>query len=249
MANECFGPDLLLQLVHEIKSAGYRFLRFDQPHEQGKCLRLRWDVDISPAGALAAGQLLFEQSVTASFFFQLNAETYSAFSPALLDGIDRLRAQGHGVGLHFDQDLLGEDETILAATLDWFHQCCRKIDRVSSFHRPKPSVLGRSYARFVSAYAAEFFDPQLYLSDSRRSLDFLPRLREWLQEGRTPLQLLLHPAWWEPLDSAEAVWDHLRERRQAELEAYVCKEFSKVFSPILEARREEEFERRKSRQP
>ena len=240
MATFTFGPALLAELVREIQEAGYEFVRFDQPCTAPKSLYLRWDVDISPAGAMQAGELLHQHSVAANFFFQFNAETYSGFSKPVLDGIDRLRGQGHAVGLHFDQELLGEDEEILSCTLDWFHQCCRKIDRMVSFHRPTPSVLGRDYGRFLSTYSSQFFDPERYLSDSRRSLDFRPRLSQWLAQGRTPLQLLLHPEWWEPFDNATAIWKHLRQRRQAELEAYVLKAFAKVFTPVLEALKEEE---------
>lgn len=236
---QSFGYDHLSQIIEEIKAAGYRFGRFDRPPDEGKLFYLRWDVDISPAGALEAGRLLHQQEVVSHFFFQLNAETYSAFTPLVLDGIDELRAQGHAVGLHIDQDLLGEDEDILTRTLDWFGHCCRRVDRVISFHRPTPAVIGRRYQGFFNSYAPEFFSPDTYLSDSRRSLEFRPRLTEWLQAGRSPLQLLLHPEWWEPFASAEAVLDNLQARRAAELEAYVRKAFSKVFTPILDARRQE----------
>lgn len=233
-----FGPKLLEQLVDEIKAAGYSFRRLDEPAQGGKNLWLRWDVDISPAGAFAAGNLLHQQGVRSNFFFQLNADTYSPFSPELLGGIARLQEQGHCVGLHFDQEHLGEDEATLTKTLDWFDSCCTPVDRVASFHRPTPTVLGRSYQGFLNAYSSEFFDPERYLSDSRRSLEFVPRLRDWLSQGRHPLQLLLHPAWWEPLDSPRAIWKHLSERRQKELEDYVRRSFRKVFTPVLDAEEE-----------
>ena len=226
-----FGPALLHDIIDQVEERGYRFARFDQvtPADQ-KWLRLRWDVDISPAGAFTVGKLLHRRGVQASFCFQLNAETYNLLTRSILDGLADLRDRGHAVGLHLDQNLLGEDEEVLSRTLDWFDQCCQKVDRLVSFHRPSPAVLGKAYGSFVNTYASEFFSSECYLSDSRRSLDFLPRLWNWLEEGRTPLQLLLHPEWWEPFDDARAVWQNLRRRRLQELEEYVQKSFSKVFS-------------------
>lgn len=229
-----FGPALLHDIITQVEERGYRFARFDQSTSAGeKWLRLRWDVDISPAGAFSVGKLLHQRGVQASFCFQLNAETYNLLTRPILDGLAELRDLGHAVGLHLDQNLLGEDEQVLSRTLDWFDQCCQKVDRLVSFHRPSATVLGKRYESFINTYAEEFFSSECYLSDSRRSLDFLPRLLDWLKEGRTPLQLLLHPEWWEPFEDARAVWKNLRQRRLQELENYVKSSFSKVFSPEI----------------
>jgi hypothetical protein len=228
-----FGPTLFEAIVERVLAAGYGFARFDRPAPEGKVLRLRFDVDISPPAAFLLGDILAKRGLVATFLVQLDAETYMPFAPEVLDGIDHLRAQGHAVGLHIDQTLIGDDEERIAATLDWFATCVRPIDRVVSFHRPTPAVLGRRYARFASGYAPDFFAPERYLSDSRRSLDFLPRLEAWLEEGRAPLQLLLHPEWWEGHADAAAVWESLRARRRKALEDYALGNFSKVFAAVI----------------
>jgi hypothetical protein len=233
-ATDAFGPAALEAIIKDVLAADYTFARFDRPAGDSKrILRLRFDVDISPLAALLIGDLLHKHGVAATFFFQLNAGTYSAFSPPVLDAIDTLRARGHAVGLHIDQMLLGDDEDRIAATLDWFNTCCRTIDRVVSFHRPAPSVLGRTYTRFTSAYAPEYFSSECYLSDSRRSMAFRPRLAAWLKEGHSPIQLLLHPEWWEPLEDVAAVWQTLRARRLAELEEYALRNFGAVFTSVI----------------
>jgi hypothetical protein len=231
-----FGNDGFERLIDAISAAGYIFARFDvAPPASKSIVRLRFDVDISPAATLNLADILRRRGAAATFLFQLNSETYCIFSRQVLDNISELRGQGHAVGLHIDSSIFCVDESHIAATLDWFSTCCREVDRVVSFHRPDSGVLGRHYASFKSAYSAEFFEAERYLSDSRRSLDFVGRLGEWLDEGRTPIQLLLHPEWWEtPLD-VDGIWNALRRRRMAELEDYVAANFRKVFSPVLKA--------------
>ena len=188
MAEPRFGPELFEAIIGRILAAGYAFARFDRPAPAGRVLRLRFDIDISPPAALLLGDILARRGLPATFLVQLNAETYGAFAPDVLAGIDRLRGQGHAVGLHIDQALIGEDEDRIAATLDWFCACIRPIDRVVSFHRPTPGVLGRRYSRFVSAYASGFFDPERYLSDSRRSLGLRVLIGSFEQGAQLSLQ-------------------------------------------------------------
>jgi hypothetical protein len=229
-----FGNEGFEQLIDTVLAAGYTFARFDIPAtSSGRIFRLRLDVDISPTAALALGDILTRRGLPATFLFQLNTETYCIFSSRVLDSISELRRQGHAVGLHIDSAVFNVDEAHIAATIDWFSKCCRTIDAVVSFHRPDASVLGRRYNAFQNAYASEFFDPEHYLSDSRRSLAFAARLSQWLAEGRTPIQLLLHPEWWETPADADSIWNTLRARRMAELEDYVAVNFRKVFSHIL----------------
>jgi hypothetical protein len=102
-----------------------------------------------------------------------------------------------------------------------------------SFHRPSPAVLGKDFAGFASGYGSLVWGPDKYLSDSRRSEEFHPRLIEWLAEGRTPIQLLLHPEWWHPHGSVEAIWADLQGRRAQELADYMLANFRKVFSPVI----------------
>jgi hypothetical protein len=232
-----FGYEGFERMIDAILAARYGFARFDRaPPAISRICRLRFDVDISPASTLVLGDILQRRSLPATFLFQLNCETYCIFASRILDTIDELRRQGHAVGLHIDSAVFGADEERIAMTIEWFSTCCRRIDNVVSFHRPDMTVLGRRYAKFQNTYAAEFFDVERYLSDSRKSLEFINPLRQWLDEGRTPLQVLLHPEWWESDAEAETVWNTLRARRLAELEDYVTVNFRKVFAPILQDR-------------
>jgi hypothetical protein len=230
-----FGADLLSDILSKAKAAGYTFARFDRPAPGDKVLYLRHDVDISPRNVGVMGRLAQEQGVASNIFFQLNAETYNIFSDEVIHIMRALRAEGHCVGLHIDEVRFGADEDVVRRTIDWFSSCVLPIDDVVSFHRPSGAVLGRRYTSFVNAYDPRFFDPDSYLSDSRRSLAFLPTLAAWLSAGRPRIQLLLHPEWWTGINDDLGIWTELRARRQYELEQYLTTNCRKVFGHVVAA--------------
>jgi hypothetical protein len=230
-----FGPSLFRDILIAAKAADYGFARFDRAPTDGKVIFLRHDVDISARNTLVLGRLAEEQGVQANFFFQLNAETYSIFSDEVIVIMRTLRAAGHCVGLHIDETRFGADEGVIRRTIDWFSSCVLAVDDVMSFHRPSSAVLGKPYASFINAYDARFFSPDAYLSDSRRSLAFLPTLAQWLEAGRPRIQLLLHPEWWTGINDDRAIWTELRDRRQHELEQYLMVNCRKVFGHVIAA--------------
>jgi hypothetical protein len=230
-----FGAGLFAEILAKARAAGYVFARLDRAPAAGKVFFLRHDVDISARNTLVLGRLAQEQGIASNFFFQLNAETYSIFSDEVIDIMRTLRAAGHCVGLHVDEVRFGHDEGNIRRTIDWFSSCVLPVDDVISFHRPSAAVLGKRYTSFLNAYDARFFDPASYLSDSRRSLAFLPTLAEWLATGRPRIQLLLHPEWWTGINDDHALWAELRERRQYELEQYLAINCRKVFGHVIGA--------------
>lgn len=239
-----FGYESFARLLDRVLAAGYRFRRLDEVEgaPTAPLLLLRHDVDISPIAARRLGSIEAARGVCASYFFQLDAGTYSPFAAETLETIRELRAQGHAVGLHIDQRLIGADEAPVARTLEWFSTCVTPLDRVVSFHRPGPTVLGRQYATFVSAYQPSLFSETTYLSDSRRSLEFWPRLEAWLDERRPRIQLLLHPEWWPGTPSMHAFWADLGARRHEELRAFMAANYPRVFGGIIEPPPERTFE-------
>lgn len=229
-----FSEDTFRGILADALRNGYVFARLDEPAPVGrKVFRLRHDVDISPPMAARLGEIEHEHGVRASFLFQLNAETYSFFVSETLDIIRNLRAMGHCVGLHIDEALIGTDERAIEHTFEWVIDRIVPVDRVVSFHRPSPEVLGRRYERFVNAYDERVFDTTSYLSDSRRSLSFHDTLATWMAEGRPSIQLLLHPEWWSEVDSLAQFWRALSSRRTDQLRRYMLNNFPKVFAGLL----------------
>ncbi len=236
MLHQLFTYDAFTSLIQMISEHQYAFVRFDQPLESsaGKLFYLRHDVDISPGTALQLGRIEQAHSVQANFFFQINAETYSPFSLETIHIMEELRGLGHCVGLHIDASLIDPDESAIRSTLEWFHRCITNIDFVVSFHRPEESVLHREFEGFANTYSTSFFSSDRYLSDSRRNPDFYDKLEAWLAQGRTPLQLTLHPIWWYPEPDLPALHQRLRKRRLFELDRYLTKNFKSVFSGLID---------------
>ncbi len=230
-----FSPGLFSEIVAKARAAGYAFARFDRVPAADKIFFLRHDVDISPCNMRLLGRLAQEQGVASNVFFQLNAETYNIFSDEVLDIMRALRTAGHCVGLHIDEVRFGADENVIRRTIDWFASCVAPVDDVVSFHRPSPAVLARSYTSFINAYDPRFFSPDAYLSDSRRSLGFLPALADRLNAGPARIQLLLHPEWWTGINDDLGIWTELRARRQYELEQYLTTNCRKVFGHVVAA--------------
>lgn len=221
-------------IIRRAKERGYSFLRLDCPASVAQPFYLRHDVDISPACALRLGEIAAGEGAASNIFFQLNAETYNPFSARSREIIRKLREMGHCVGLHVDENLIGADGAKVLRSLQWFHDCCEPIDMAVSFHRPSPAVLGKDFAGFANGYGTNVWGEDRYLSDSRRSDAFHARLFSWLDERRAPIQLLLHPEWWSPHESAAAIWSNLKERRLQELAGYMLANFSKVFAGVIE---------------
>jgi len=226
-----FTYESFTSILEEIIKHGYTLLRVDEdpPAEGGKSFYLRHDVDISALAAARVGEIERSLGVVSSFFFLLGADTYNLLDPSNLRIVEKLRSFGHCVGLHIDERIFGTDERIVRHTLAWFKECVGDIDAVVSFHRPTAAVLHRDYAGFMSAYRPAIFSDKRYLSDSRRSDEFYPRLQAWFQEGRSPIQLLLHPEWWYPEQDITRFKSALVERRVREIEGYLSTNFSKVF--------------------
>ncbi len=232
------------ELLDSVASRGYTFARFDAPPADasggtgspaaGRLFYLRHDVDLSALMAATMGEIEARHGVAASFFFQPGAETYNIFAPEVLDIMRRLRGLGHAVGLHVDQDVFSDDGDSVRRTVEWFGECVAEIDPVVSFHRPSETVLSRAFEGFTSAYETRFFGPDSYLSDSRRDGTFSERLVSWLDEGRSPVQLLLHPGWWYEEPDIRAFRDALVRRRSREVEVYLRDHMRKVFGEVVD---------------
>ncbi len=233
-ANPVFTHESFKNIIQFILKYNYIFLRFDEkPFVNKKLLYLRHDVDISPYCAKELGEIEYSLGVKANYFFQINAETYNIFSSNILEIIHSLRSIGHCVGIHIDQLLFKEDEETIYNTLLWFNKYITEIDFVVSFHRPSVSVLGKKYHSFINAYQEVFFSNGNYLSDSRRNKEFYFKLQNYIENDKTPIQLLLHPEWWYPENDIYKFKDLLVKRKTHELEIYLKNNFNKVFGNII----------------
>ena len=191
-----------LALLAEITALGYSCRTFLKADPKQRDLILRHDIDMSLEAGLEMAEAEAETSISATYFILLRSEFYNPNSARNRDRIRRLLQFGHGVGLHFDASLYGEDIDALsnaaAGECEMLEQIAGHAVEVISFHRPAKVLLGLpdSLAGRVHAYQPRYFSEMGYCSDSRGAWNFgLPFEQEAVENGRA-LQLLTHPIWW-----------------------------------------------------
>ena len=194
--------DDYVALLAGLAEMGYRTCGFLDAAPDRPDLILRHDVDMSVACAVAMGEAEAARGVTATYFVLLRSELYNPWSPGSGDGLRRLIALGHMVGLHFDAALYPDDIAQLdRACADECAQLEAIIDRpvtLVSFHRPVPTLRGldRPIGGRRHAYEPRFFEAIGYCSDSNGSWFHGHPLAHIAVRERRAFQLLTHPVWW-----------------------------------------------------
>ncbi|MCS7008008.1 MAG: hypothetical protein NZL88_10690, partial [Gaiellaceae bacterium] len=162
------------------RAGGYRFRTFGEPPQQGD-LFLRHDVDLSLVAALTMAELEAELGVRTTYLLMTESVFYNLASREGVAAIARLRELGHAVGLHAVYPRVELDG---------------RFDRVLSWHNPDPATMSEPVEGAINVYAAPYFSPQTYRSDSnQRWRAGCPH--EELRAGAFPwLQVLVHPEIW-----------------------------------------------------
>lgn len=196
------------EILQAAREGGYRFAVFDHSPEPGD-LFLRHDVDLSLEAAVRMAELEAELGARATYFLMTESVFYNLASSEGREALARLRALGHAVGLHAVHPNAALDE---------------RFDPVLSWHNPVPERMSEPVAGAVNAYAAPWFAPATYRSDSnQRWRGGCPH--EELRAGAFPwLQLLVHPEIWVYPGATmgatmQAMLDAERERRLRQLAA------------------------------
>lgn len=168
------------ELLEAARAGGYRFGRFGEAPREGE-LYLRHDVDLSLEAALRLAELEAEAGATATYFLMTESVFYNLGSRAGREALERLRALGHGVGLH---------AVYPEARLDG------RFDPLLAWHNPEPEYMTAPVEGALNVMAAPWFSPATYRSDSNaRWRSGCPH--EELRAGAFPwLQLLTHPEIW-----------------------------------------------------
>jgi hypothetical protein len=195
------------ELLEAAKEGGYRFASFDGVGPSEGDLLLRHDVDLSLPAAVELAELESEHGARATYFLMTASVFYNLGSPEGVRTVARLRDLGHAVGLHAVHPHVALDD---------------RFDAVVSWHNPDPAVMTDPIPDVVSAYAAPYFDPSAYRSDSNQHWrSGCPH--EELRAGSFPwLQLLTHPEIWvypggTMGETMRSMLDAERERRLRQL--------------------------------
>lgn len=224
-----FDERTLRSLLESVLSKGYSFDVFDKDLSERSFI-LRHDVDISPTAALRLARIESSLDVSGSFFFHLGADTYNIFDSRVIDLMHDISGMNHLVGLHIDNEIFSNEDCIYSVLQSLSDVL--GLRHVVSFHRPNSEILGKRFAKFISAYDEKFFSADNYASDSRMNHEFLPKVNQLLLMGASPVQLLLHPVWWSEVD----IGLELVERRIHDLRRYLALNFGAVFGDYCEDR-------------
>ncbi|MDW8337795.1 MAG: hypothetical protein RMM28_01470 [Thermoleophilia bacterium] len=175
-----FDLDHYQEILEAARAGGYRFRTFGEPPQQGD-LFLRHDVDLSLVAALTMAELEAELGVRTTYLLMTESVFYNLASREGVAAIARLRELGHAVGLHAVYPRVELDG---------------RFDRVLSWHNPDPATMSEPVEGAINVYAAPYFSPQTYRSDSnQRWRAGCPH--EELRAGAFPwLQVLVHPEIW-----------------------------------------------------
>ena len=166
---------------------------------------LRHDIDCEIERALPLARIEAGLGVRSTFFLMIRADLYNIFSESASAAVRQILALGHRLGLHFDMAAYPEldnpadiaqavwrEASILA---DWFQRPVAAV----SFHRPNALALAGDpglTAPLPHTYMTRFTREMQYFSDSQGRWKHGAPLDSAAFHARRPLQILVHPVWW-----------------------------------------------------
>ena len=168
---------------------------------------LRHDVDFSIFGLVQMGQLEREFGHRAIYLFRPDARSYNFESAETFRVIQNLNSMGHEIGLHIDRRshvATTRDQESIVKYFDYVKSRFKLDICFLSWHRPLESDLGNSelFYGLQSLYSNEYWDRDIYLSDSAGNWDATKESKLLsLLGGKAYFQLLIHPEWWLDADA------------------------------------------------
>ncbi|HEX9931942.1 MAG TPA: hypothetical protein VGB08_03795 [Allosphingosinicella sp.] len=210
-----FSTDEFRALAGAFSGAGYRFGTFTD-YEPERTVILRHDIDFSLDYAAELAEVEAELGIRASYFFMLSTHFYNCLSGAGRAAIERIKALGHVVSLHFDPVIHPDLDAGFALERSIFEANFGPIE-VVSIHRPGVFLedSNRDLGGCLHTYQDRLFKELRYVSDSAGAFRHgHPLESDAFRDGRS-IHLLLHPIWWvnRPAQPAcDRIVEFLRER-------------------------------------
>lgn len=190
-------------LVKMVLEHGYEIVDYhDYAKVERPCI-LRHDVDCSLDHALELAE--FEAKIPvgggikSTYFVLLTSDFYNVFSEKSHRILQSILANGHEIGLHFDEARYedGDIRRHVEEEADLLGKAVGQKITTVSMHRPSPETLGRDlqFGTIVNSYGTTFFHDFKYVSDSR--MHWREDLEEIVQSEKYPsLHILTHPFWY-----------------------------------------------------
>src|SRR3954451_13199291 len=162
-----YSADAYRALLAGLLAGGCRFARFvDGPPSGGRTIYLRHDVDYSLELAVELAEINSELGVQATFFVQVRAELYNVFAPEEAARIQRLRALGQRLALHYLPAEAGEDDADgIRHDLELLRRVEPDVDHAFAWHRPMAGFGTRpelDVPGLVNVYGRRFFREMPY---------------------------------------------------------------------------------------
>ncbi len=191
-------------LLRKIRGKGYQIADYKNWQESDRCVILRHDIDNDIGKAVKLSKIERLRGVSSTYFVLLTSDSYNVFSKKSNDGLKQILANGHTIGLHFDEvrypelsgDIEAVKEKIVEETEILSGVIGSKVDIVS-MHRPSRLVLDADLdiPGIINSYGRTFFKEFKYLSDSRhRWRESVEKIIE--SEEYKRLHILTHAFWY-----------------------------------------------------
>jgi hypothetical protein len=200
-----FSYNGYLNLIKDVREAGYEIAGYHDWKKKEKPCILRHDIDFSLEKALEFAEVEQEQRIISTYFVLLTTDMYNAMSKEAGRKIRAIMKMGHEIGLHFDETgLFRENRDYMGGLLEKIkfereilEQIIGENVNVISMHEPSKQFLESNLEipGMVNSYSNEFFNQFKYCSDSMRI--WHENIQKDLKDGKyTKLHILTHPIWW-----------------------------------------------------
>lgn len=204
------------RMIELLDRKGYIITNYEEFSKYERCVILRHDIDYDMKKAVKFAEFEKSLNVHATYMVLVTSDFYNVFSKEVSNNIAQIRAMGHDIGLHFDeQKYLGEKENIskrIIEEINLLRQAtgCKNIKTVS-MHRPSKECIKTNIVyennEIINTYNNLFFKEFKYVSDSRMHwrepvLDYINSM----QYNR--LHILTHSFWYE--DREEKIDEKLK---------------------------------------
>lgn len=196
-----------LNLVNDIKEAGYEIVDYHNYRNTAYPCILRHDIDFSIRRAYNMAEIEVKNDIRSTYFVLLTSKMYNPFTKSSRDYIKEIAKMGHEIGLHFDETVYdikcddGYADNVAGHILrekSYLEDILGNKIKSVSMHQPSDEFLNRDMVipGLVNSYSHLFFRDFKYCSDSMREWHF--DIQQHLKKKTYPkLHILTHPIWWE----------------------------------------------------
>lgn len=195
---EEFTYDYYCNILEQMKTIS-KIYDFKSADSDLKCgYILRHDVDFNIKKAYRMCKIEKDMNVTSTYFILVTSDLYNILSYENKNILKDMVSNGFEIGLHFDPTVYGNIN--LKQMQEQVEKECSIIEdiiglKVESVSLHTPSIHNQYpvFNGYKNAYSKEFFNPNLYLSDSCK--DFRGKdVLTFIKKGQSNLlQVLFHP--------------------------------------------------------